>query len=149
MTDRVLSRRTALRGSLVTVLGGVAGYLAARNSAAARAKAGTTAANAYGATTGQGGKLLASLDQVPSGGGVILSNPAIVLTRSSTDDVHAFSAVCTHQGCTVDRVADGTIDCPCHGSTFDVSTGEVVSGPASRALPSIPVVVRAGSIYSS
>jgi Rieske Fe-S protein len=149
MTDRVLSRRTALRGSLVTVLGGVAGYLAARNSAAARAKAGTTAANAYGATTGQGGKLLASLDQVPSGGGVILGNPAIVLTRSSTDDVHAFSAVCTHQGCTVDRVADGTIDCPCHGSTFDVSTGEVVSGPASRALPSIPVVVRAGSIYTS
>ena len=98
MTERVLSRRAALRASLVTALGGVAGYLVARNSAAARAKAGTTAANAYGATTGQGGRLLASLDQVPSGGGVILSSEPVVLTRTPAGEVHAFSAVCTHQG---------------------------------------------------
>ncbi len=149
MSDRVLSRRTALRGSFVTVLGGVAGYLVARNSAAARAKAGTTAANAYGATAGQGGRLLAALDQVPRGGGVILSSEPVVLTRTPADEVYAFSAVCTHQGCTVDKVVDGTIDCPCHGSRFDANTGAVVSGPASRALPSIPVVVRAGSIYTS
>jgi Rieske Fe-S protein len=149
MSDRVLSRRTALRGSFVTVLGGVAGYLVARNSAAARAKAGTTAANAYGAATGQGGRLLTSVDRVPRGGGVILTHPAIVLTRTPADEVHAFSAVCTHQGCTVDKVVDGTIDCPCHGSRFDANTGAVVSGPASRPLPSIPVVVRAGSIYTS
>jgi Rieske Fe-S protein len=149
MSERVLSRRTALRGSLVAAVGGVAGYLAARNSAAARAKAGTTAANAYGSTTGQSGRLLGPVDQVPSGGGLILSSPPMVLTRTSTGDVHAFSAVCTHQGCTVDRVADGAIDCPCHGSKFDQNTGAVLSGPASRPLPSISVVVRAGSIYTS
>jgi len=149
MSDRVLSRRTALRGSFVTVLGGAVGYLLARNSAAARTKRGTTAANAYGASTGQGGRLLAAIDTVPQGGGLILRDPAIVLTRTSSDEVHAFSAVCTHQGCTVDKVADGTIDCPCHGSRFDVNTGAVRTGPAGRALPRIPIVLRAGRIYTS
>ncbi|MEP6598172.1 MAG: Rieske (2Fe-2S) protein [Actinomycetota bacterium] len=149
MPERVLSRRAALRGSLVSLLGGVAGYLVARNSAAARAKPGTTAANAYGPTPGQTGGLLASVDQVPRGGGLILSREAIVLTRTTTDDIHAFSALCTHQGCTVDAVAAGTIDCPCHGSMFDATTGAVISGPARRALASTPVVVRAGSIYRS
>ncbi|MFN2518762.1 MAG: Rieske (2Fe-2S) protein [Jatrophihabitantaceae bacterium] len=149
MAEPELSRRSALRGSLVGLLGGVAGYLVARNSAAARAKRGTTAANAYGASTGESGRLLAPVADVPRGGGVILGTPPIVLTRTSTDEVHAFSAVCTHQGCTVDKVAGGSIDCPCHGSRFDASTGAVVSGPASRALPSIPVVVRAGSVYTT
>ena len=149
MSDRVLSRRSALRGSLVTVLGGVAGYLVARNSAAARAKPGTTAANAYRASPGHSGRLLTSVDKVPRGGGLILSKQEIVLTRTSTDEVHAFSAVCTHQGCTVDRVSGEAIGCPCHGSRFDARTGAVITGPASRALPSIPVVVKAGSIYTS
>jgi Rieske Fe-S protein len=144
-----LTRRSALRGTLVALVGAVAGYAVARNSSAARTKRGTTAANAYGAATDQGGRLLAPVDKVPQGGGLVLSDPAIVLTRTSSGDLHAFSAVCTHQGCHVDKVANGNIDCPCHGSQFDANTGEVVTGPASRALKSIPVVVREGSIYTS
>lgn len=147
MAIPAVERRTVLRGAAVTVLGGIAGYVVVRNSAAARAKAGTTAANAYGAASSQSGQLLASLDRVPIGGGLILSKEAIVLTRPSADRVEAFSAVCTHQGCKVDRVSAQTIDCPCHASTFDTRTGKVISGPATRPLPSIPVVVRAGGIY--
>jgi Rieske Fe-S protein len=149
MSEPALSRRSVLRGTLVTVIGAVAGYGAARNSAAARAKRGTTAANAYGAATDQGGRLLAPVDKVPQGGGLVLSDPAIVLTRTASGDLHAFSAVCTHQGCNVDRVADGKIDCPCHGSQFDADTGKAVTGPASSPLTAIPVVVREGSIYTS
>jgi Rieske Fe-S protein len=149
MADRALDRRTVLRGALVAVLGGVAGYLVTRNSTAAKAKAGTTAANAYGASGSKSGQLLASLDRVPIGGGLILDKEAIVLVRSSAEAVQAFSAVCTHQGCTVDKVSADTIDCPCHATIFDAHTGKVISGPANRALPSIAVTIRAGSVYRS
>jgi Rieske Fe-S protein len=71
------------------------------------------------------------------------------LPSSRTDQVHAFSAICTHQGCPVNLVRNGTIDCPCHGSQFDAISGKVVHGPATSPLPRIQVVVRAGEVYSS
>ncbi len=88
---------------------------------------------------------LAALADVPVGGGVIRGN--LVLTRPSGSDLRAFSAICTHQGCKVDRVADGRIDCPCHGSVFDAATGAVVTGPATTPLGKIAVVVRNGEVY--
>jgi 3-phenylpropionate/trans-cinnamate dioxygenase ferredoxin subunit len=47
-------------------------------------------------------------------------------------DLHAFDDVCTHQQCSLaEGELDGTvIECPCHGSQFDVITGEAVNGPA-------------------
>jgi Rieske Fe-S protein len=144
---RTLTRRSALRGSLVTLVGAVAGYLATRNSTAARSSA--TAANAYGPATGGGGRMLIAVDEVPVGGGVVLGKDRVVVTRPAPDDVRAFSAVCTHQGCTVNAVADGTIDCPCHGSSFDAATGAVRHGPAARPLPKVPVVVRSGKVFAS
>lgn len=46
--------------------------------------------------------------------------------------LHAFDDVCTHQLCSL---ADGDLDgttvmCPCHGSEFDVTSGEVLTPPA-------------------
>jgi Rieske Fe-S protein len=149
VTAFALTRQWIPRGALVAAAGAVAGFLAAGASSAARARPGTTAANAYGPAAGGTGTALLPLDRVPAGGGVVLDRPAIVLTRGQGDDVHAFSAVCTHQGCTVDRVADGTIDCPCHGSRFDATTGAVVHGPAQRALPTVAITVRQGTIYTS
>lgn len=148
MTE-ALSRRGALRGSLILVVGGVAGFLSARAGTAARAPRGTTAANAYGPASGRGGRLLIAVDRVPRGGGLVLQGPAIVLTRTASGDLHAFSAVCTHQGCTVAAVGNGTIDCPCHGSRFDATTGAVRAGPASRPLPPVAVTVRSGNVFSS
>ena len=149
MADLTFTRRGALRASLVTALGAVAGFLVARGSAAARAGRGTTAANAYGPAPDTTGRPLAALGDVPAGGGTVLRDAAVVLTRTVDGELHAFSAVCTHQGCTVDRVADGTIDCPCHGSRFDALTGAVTHGPAPRPLPPVAVVVRDGQVYSS
>ena len=72
---------------------------------------------------------------VPVGGGVILDKEKLVVTQPEAGTFKAFSSTCTHQGCTVTKVADGTIDCPCHGSTFSVEDGSVQGGPAPSPLP--------------
>jgi rieske iron-sulfur protein len=56
----------------------------------------------------------------------------------------AFSAICTHLGCTVlaKLNAQGDIACPCHGSIYDPAAGaKVIAGPAPRPLPSLPIRV--------
>lgn len=73
-------------------------------------------------------------------------NPAVLVHLDSGDFV-AYSAVCTHQGCTV-AYQNGQLACPCHGSVFDPANGaEVVAGPAPRPLPDIPVEVRGGEVF--
>jgi Rieske Fe-S protein len=143
---QTLTRRSALRGSLVALIGAVAGYFVARGTGATSP---ATAANAYAPPTGSGGRRLVALDQVPVGGGVVLGAQKVVVTQPTPDDVRAFSAVCTHQGCTVSRVADGQIHCPCHGSSFDAATGAVRNGPATRPLAKVAVVVRSGEVFAS
>lgn len=71
-----------------------------------------------------------------SGGALLADAPSdtIMVIRSSETAVIALSAICTHAGCSMDFVpASRLIDCPCHGSQFD-ETGQVVRGPARRAL---------------
>jgi Rieske Fe-S protein len=147
MSERELSRRSALQGSAAVVVGAAVGYGVTRNSAAAKSTRGTTAANAYGPDTGASGKKLVAVADIPAGGGKIVGD--VVVTKDSAGQVHAFSAVCTHQGCTVDRVANGTINCPCHASRFDATTGKVVGGPAPRPLPTIAVTIQDGQVYTS
>lgn len=58
----------------------------------------------------------------------------------------AYSAVCTHQGCTV-AYSGGQLACPCHGSVFDPANGAaVVNGPAQTPLPGILVEVQNGQV---
>jgi rieske iron-sulfur protein len=71
-------------------------------------------------------------------------------TRAGTaDGIIAFSAICTHSGCEVDESLGGneTFYCSCHGSTFDArSGGMVISGPAPRRLPQLPLKVDTGRL---
>lgn len=134
MSDLVLSRRGVLRGTAVALVGVVAGYLAVRASGVAGGERGTTAANAYGPSTTGDERLLIALDEVPPGGGVILGDDGVVLTRTTDGELHAFSAVCTHQGCTVGAVNGDTIQCNCHGSQYNAADGKVKKGPAPKAL---------------
>lgn len=39
-------------------------------------------------------------------------------------------------------------DCPCHGSKFDVTTGEAIHGPATVPLPEVPVTARGGKLIA-
>lgn len=63
--------------------------------------------------------------------GVRFYDEAIVVT--SDQGVSAFSSVCPHLGCRINRVEAGEIVCPCHGSRFAMD-GAVAHGPASRRL---------------
>jgi Rieske Fe-S protein len=146
MSPQPLSRRSALRGLAMTGCGALAGFVLARRSQPA-ARGPATAANGYGPTAGTG-RLLARVDEVLPGGGLVLRDEKIVLARQAGDAILGFSAVCTHQGCPVSSVAGGAIACPCHGSRFDAQTGAVISGPATRSLPAVPVVVRDGGVYT-
>jgi Rieske Fe-S protein len=71
--------------------------------------------------------------------------PAVLVHLESGDFV-AYSAVCTHQQCTV-AYQDGQLACPCHGSIFDpADSGAVVNGPAQEPLPDIPIQVQNGQV---
>jgi Rieske Fe-S protein len=89
---------------------------------------------------------LAQVADIPVGGGRVFAAQKVVLTQPSAGVIKAYSAVCTHQGCTVEGVSGGTINCPCHGSAFKVADGSVAGGPAKRALPSVSVTVVDGAI---
>jgi Rieske Fe-S protein len=114
-------------------------------SGAATGGAAAGGAAAGGAAAG-GAAVLASTASVPVGGGKILTAQRIVITQPAAGSYKAFTAVCTHQGCIVNTVAGGTIDCPCHGSKFSVKDGSVVNGPAPSPLAPVAIKVEGTSI---
>lgn len=147
MSLNAVSRRSVLRGFALTVAGGVAGFLVARHSDAANNKPVTAAANGYGPTSSSStDNVLTTVAKVPAGGGVVLGGADVVVTKDTGGAIHAFSATCTHQGCRVSSVSGGTINCPCHGSRFNATTGVVVQGPATRPLPPVAVTVQGDQI---
>lgn len=77
---------------------------------------------------------LAEKSEIPVGGGKVFEKEKVVVTQPEEGDFKAFSAVCTHQGCTVRDVSGGTINCPCHGSKYRVADASVADGPAPRPL---------------
>jgi Rieske Fe-S protein len=92
---------------------------------------------------------LALTSDVPVGGGKILADKKIVITQPRAGSFEAFTAVCTHQGCTVSSVSGGTVNCPCHGSKFSIANGSVVTGPAASALAPVSIKVQGTSIVQA
>jgi arsenite oxidase small subunit len=98
-----------------------------------------------------GGKAIARASEVQPGSAVKFKdagNPAVLVHLPSGDFV-AYSAICTHQGCTV-AYRNGQLACPCHGSVFDpANNGQVVTPPAQQPLPEIPVEVKGGEVFKA
>ncbi len=95
-----------------------------------------------------GGQAIARASEVAPGSALRFrdSGQPAVLVHLQSGDFVAYSAVCTHQRCTV-AYKNGQLACPCHGSVFDPANGgQVVSPPANRPLPEIPVEVRGGEV---
>ncbi|WP_436891083.1 Rieske (2Fe-2S) protein [Nocardiopsis dassonvillei] len=84
---------------------------------------------------------VATVDEVPVGGGVVLAGVAVVVTQPEAGEFRAFSTACTHEGCPVDEVAGGEIVCPCHGSRFSIADGSPTEGPATDPLEEYTVTV--------
>jgi Rieske Fe-S protein len=92
---------------------------------------------------------LALTSDIPVGGGKILADKKIVITQPRAGSFEAFTAVCTHAGCTVSSVSGGTINCPCHGSKFSVTNGSVMNGPAASPLAPVSIKVQGTSIIQA
>lgn len=92
------------------------------------------------------GQEIAKVSEIPVGGGKTFGDTKLVVTQPQQGQFKAFTAVCTHQGCTVGRVANGLINCACHGSEFKITDGSVQKGPADKPLQEYPVRVQGDSI---
>ncbi|MFD0154204.1 Rieske (2Fe-2S) protein [Streptomyces sp. NPDC055721] len=167
MTSRATNRRTVLFAAAALTTGcgsdggsdggtttsapatpgtsATAGTSAAPSTPAASATPESPATTATTATT-TGAPALAKTSEIPVGGGTVFTEQKVVVTQPAAGEFKAFSAICTHQGCLVNKVADGTIDCPCHGSKYRIADGSVVAGPAPRPLPAEQINVSGGSI---
>jgi Rieske Fe-S protein len=137
MGDLFQSRRAVIAGVgaggltlALTACGGGGDTGAAATGTGPDAK--TSATPEPGAPQAGGG--LAKTADIPVGGGAVFKDQKVVVVQPTSGQFKAYTAVCTHQGCTVAKVANGTIDCPCHGSKFKIDDGSVANGPADKPL---------------
>jgi Rieske Fe-S protein len=163
VTEQVAPRRAVLAFGAAGAAGVLAGCQVYGREPAPAAPAPGTGAGDGGSGTGDGGSgdgtgdgtggtVVARTGEVAVGGGLILGDHQIVVTQPAAGTFRAFSAVCTHQGCRVTSVSDGTINCACHGSRFSIEDGSVVQPAAGLSadqqdpLPEATIVVDGDAI---
>ena len=120
------------------------------NTAATASSVAAPTDTAASSAAAPGGAVLAKLSDIKVGGAISAKGPdgaKILIARPTQTTVAAFSAVCTHMGCTV-APAGKELDCPCHGSRYNAATGEVIGGPAPRALPPVAVKISGGNVIA-
>jgi Rieske Fe-S protein len=148
VTDLEASRRNMLAG--IAAAGIAVPVLAACGDSGSTDATGTTrssSSTSSSSASSPGGSIKTS--EIPVGGGKIFTDEKIVVTQPTAGEFKAFSAVCTHQGCVVAKIASGTIDCTCHGSEFSIADGSVERGPATQALAEKTVTVSGDTLSVS
>ncbi|NKQ53679.1 Rieske (2Fe-2S) protein [Amycolatopsis sp. K13G38] len=149
MTAETPTRRTVLTTG-VAVAGAAAGtvVLAACGSSGSGSSSGSSGGSS--AAPAPAGTTVATLSDITVGQckSVKVNGQDAIVARPTETTAACFSAICTHAGCTVQP--DGSeLKCPCHGSVFNALTGAVEKGPASTALPSIPVKVDGQNVVTA
>jgi Rieske Fe-S protein len=154
MTAEFHSRRTILTTG-AAVAGAAAGTVALSACGASTSTSGSTPQSGSAPAGSSGspsaaGQPLVALSDIPVGQAKSATTPdgaAIVVARPTDTTAAAFSAICTHMGCTV--TPTGTeLYCPCHGSVFNAVTGAVKKGPAGSPLPPVSVKVDNGQVVT-
>ncbi len=164
LDERHVSRRKFIRlgaalglgsvgASVATACGGGGGYAGNEAAATAAGASGKTGGNATGAGPKVGaGQAIAQESEVAPNTAFPFTDAATgqpaVLVHLESGEFVAYSAVCTHQTCTVAYQSQAQrLACPCHGAVFDPAKGATVEvGPAPVPLPPIKVEVKGGDI---
>ena len=130
MAKPARSRRSAIEALILSVLGGFGlwRFLTPRGRRSSREAIAVAAAD------------------VPRDGALVLPRQRCAVVRKD-DAILALDLTCPHLGCTVNATPQG-FACPCHGSRFK-SDGQVVSGPAARAMTRLDVEERDGVLSIS
>ncbi len=137
------NRRQVLAGTGLAVAG-VALLAGCGSGSSASAAGGPTVGTGNG-----GGGTTVPVSDVPVGGGTILQSPPVVVTQPTKGTFEAFSSICPHAGCPVTQIQGGLIMCPCHGSQFDIATGDVKAGPAPHGLDKLTATVSGDTVEVS
>ncbi|UUN26240.1 Rieske (2Fe-2S) protein [Streptomyces sp. FIT100] len=138
MSGQPAARRTVLKGVALAGAAGLGAAACSTESKLGHAQVPTPTAPVD----------LGAADAVPVGGTRLYREQRLVVHRPAEGEYRAFSAQCTHAGCVLDKVEGTEGNCPCHGSRFDVTTGEAVRGPATVPLPEVPVTVEGGKLVA-
>lgn len=145
-------RRSIMKAAALVVVpvagvGAVAACSSGNSSTDNSSTGGSGSGSGGGSGSGSGnGTVTVPSSSVPVGGGYIDKSNLVVVTQPAAGQYKAFTAVCTHQGCTVASVADNKITCPCHGSVFSAKDGSVINGPASSPLAAMTATVSGANV---
>jgi thiosulfate dehydrogenase (quinone) large subunit len=166
LTRRALLRAgVALFGAATAALAGFSlllrgSYRRPRTLASATPRGGAQAAasaqpvagsQAPPASVPPGAVKLGPASRLAAGEGATYSDPGNgspdIVIRQRGGQLVAYSAVCTHAGCTVAYEGEQIV-CPCHGAVYDPQSGAVISGPAPAPLGPRKVIESGGEIYA-
>jgi 3-phenylpropionate/trans-cinnamate dioxygenase ferredoxin subunit len=93
---------------------------------------------------------IGAVDTLPRDRGVrvTVGDDRIAMFRVG-DDVYAIGDRCSHAEASLAEgfVSDQEVECPRHGSEFDLETGEPLSLPATKPVPTYEVAVEDGVVY--
>ncbi|MFJ2156022.1 Rieske 2Fe-2S domain-containing protein [Streptomyces sp. NPDC087856] len=129
------SRRTVLRGAALTPVAGLG--LVACSGGGSGAAATPTAPVELGAES-----------EVAKGSAKLYRDQNVVVSRAANGTLKAYSTICTHAQCPINKLDGTTLVCPCHGSQFDAMTGKVVQSPATEPLHELKVTAANGKIVA-
>ncbi|MFF1697370.1 Rieske (2Fe-2S) protein [Streptomyces sp. NPDC058257] len=91
---------------------------------------------------------IGAADEVKVGASKLYTDENVVVSRISHDEYKAFSTICTHAKCPINKLEGHKLICPCHGSQFDATNGKVLHDPAVNPLSELPVKVADGKIIA-
>lgn len=131
------SRRTVLRGAAVAPVAGIGLAACSAPGGDAGGDSAPTAPVELGAES-----------DVAKGSAKLYRDHNVVVSRDAQGTLKAYSTICTHAGCAINKLQGTTLICPCHGSEFDAMTGKVVQAPATEPLSELTVKASGGKIVA-